>query len=313
MKNNMPKRKVFNDAVDLLMGDEPVMPGNGIQMIAVEKVKPFHNHPFRLYEGDRLSDMVESIKEHGILSPVIVQKTDAGYEMLAGHNRMNAAKMVGLKEIPAIVKERLTEQEAYVYVIETNMLQRSFSELSVSEKAAVLAERYDKVLSQGKRNDIIRELEEISGSVTTCGHGDHKLKSRDSLGEEYGMSGSTVARLLRVNHLIPEIKGKLDAGDFNFKAAVQLSYAPEDIQRAVLETGKPINEEMASRLRADGVKADEVREIICGSGKPKQKKAEKSVKLPADVYERYFKKADAGKVAEIITDALKMYFETKGE
>ena len=82
--------------------------------------------------------MVASVKEHGVLYPVIVLKTEDGYEMLAGHNRQNAAKHAGLTEIPAIIKEGLSEQEAYVYVIETNMLQRSFFELSVSEKAAVL-------------------------------------------------------------------------------------------------------------------------------------------------------------------------------
>lgn len=313
MKNNMPKRKVFNDAVDLLMADEPVVSGRGIQMIPIGKIKPFHNHPFHLYEGERLSDMVESIKEHGILSPAIVQKMADGYEMLAGHNRMNAAKIVGLKEIPAIVKEGLTEHEAYVYVIETNMLQRSFSELSISEKAAVLAERYDKVLYQRKRDEIITELQALESIEEKGGHGVHLSKHRDELGDEYGLSGRSVSRLLRVNQLIPEFRNKLDLGDMNLRTAVQLSYAPEDIQRAVLETGKPINEVMASRLREDGVKADMVKEIVCGSEKSKQKKTEKSVKLPVDVYERYLGKADAGMVVEIITNALKMYFETKGE
>lgn len=188
---------MFHDAVDLLTGGESVatVSGNNIQMLPVDSICPFHNHPFHLYEGKRLNDMVESIREYGILNPVIVQKTADGYEMLAGHNRLNAAKLAGIAEVPAIVKEGLTEWEAYVYVIETNMLQRSFSELSVSEKAAVLAERYDKVMSQGKRNDIIRELEEMSGTVGTCGHDVHKSKNRDDLGGEYGLSGRSVSRL----------------------------------------------------------------------------------------------------------------------
>ena len=137
MKANAPKRKVFQDAVDLLGMPEaenaPV--SNGPTMISVESIVPFHNHPFRLYEGERLDDMVESVREHGILIPVIVQKVTEGYEMLSGHNRWNAAKIVGIKDIPAIIKENLTEREAYVYVIETNMLQRSFDELLPSEKA----------------------------------------------------------------------------------------------------------------------------------------------------------------------------------
>lgn len=129
MKANAEKRKVFHDAVDLLTGGESVaaVSGNNIQMLPVDSICPFHNHPFHLYGGEGLNDMAESIREHGILNPVIVQKTADGYEMLAGHNRLNAAKLAEITEIPAIVKEGLTEREAYVYVIETNMLQRSFS------------------------------------------------------------------------------------------------------------------------------------------------------------------------------------------
>ena len=92
MKANQPKRKLFNDAVDLLTGDAP---DSGIQMIPVDQIKPFHEHPFRLYQGERLDDMVESIREHGILTPVIVRKFSSGYEMLAGHNRQNGVRVKG--------------------------------------------------------------------------------------------------------------------------------------------------------------------------------------------------------------------------
>ena len=149
------KRKIFSDAVDLIGGsDMAAVGGNGIEMLPIDEIKPYHEHPFHLYEGERLQDMVESIKEHGVLTPVIVQKKRGGYEMLSGHNRANAAKLAGLTEIPAIVKEGLTEQEAYVYVIETNMIQRSFNDLLPSEIAAVFSAQYDKTCSQGKRNDI---------------------------------------------------------------------------------------------------------------------------------------------------------------
>ena len=89
MKANGPKRKVFQDAVDLISPEAVNVVDSGQAMISVKKVVPFHNHPFRLYEGKRLDDMVESIKEHGVLIPVIVQKITNGYEMLSGHNRWN--------------------------------------------------------------------------------------------------------------------------------------------------------------------------------------------------------------------------------
>lgn len=135
MKANALKRKIFETAEI----------ADGIQMLPVEKIKQFHDHPFRLYEGDRLDDMVESIKDHGVLNPVIVWKKKNGYEMLVGHNRLNVAKIAGLTEIPAIVKAELSEEEAYVYVIETNLVKRSFSELLPSERAVVLSERYEKI------------------------------------------------------------------------------------------------------------------------------------------------------------------------
>ena len=105
MKANAPKRKVFQDALDLL-AEDPVkntpVPVNGIVSIPVEEIHSFHDHPFRLYEGERLEDMVQSIRDHGVLNPVIVRKAARGYEMLAGHNRTNEAKISGLTEIPAI-------------------------------------------------------------------------------------------------------------------------------------------------------------------------------------------------------------------
>ena len=221
MKANSPKRKVFQDALDLLTEDMAVdkaVSENSILQIAIDKITPFHDHPFRLYEGERLADMVQSIREHGVLNPVIVRRTKKGFEMLAGHNRANAAKLAGLKEIPAIVKDKLTEEEAYVYVIETNLIQRSFTDLLPSEKAAVLKERHEKISCQGRRNDIVKEIAALEGASqkSTCGHSDHKLRSRDSVGKEYELSGSSVSRLMRLNHLIPEFKEQVDDGRLPF-------------------------------------------------------------------------------------------------
>ena len=149
MKANGPKRKIF-DAVDMMTTDvSQAETGNGLQSLPVDKIKPFHDHPFHLYEGERLDDMVESIREHGVLKPMILRKKGRGYEMLSGHNRQNAARIAGLTEIPAIVKEGLTDEEAYIYVIETNVIQRSFTDLAPSEKAALLFSKNETVIAQG--------------------------------------------------------------------------------------------------------------------------------------------------------------------
>ena len=89
MKTNGAKRKIFNDAIDLLdqMEEAASIPENAVRMLPAESIRPFHDHPFRMYEGERLEDMVQSIREHGVLNPVIVRKQEDGYEMLSGHNR----------------------------------------------------------------------------------------------------------------------------------------------------------------------------------------------------------------------------------
>lgn len=313
MKANAPRRKVFNDAIDLLTDDMPVqVVENGIQMIPIESIKPFHNHPFQMYEGERLDDMVDSIKEHGVLNPVIVHKTEDRYEMLSGHNRWNAAKLAGLAEVPAIVKEGLTEEEAYVYVIETNLMQRSFTDMLPSEKAAVLAERYEKIACQGKRNDILDEIAKLEGKEMefSCGHNDHKRKSRDALGSEYALSGSSVARLLRLNKLIPELKVWLDSGKINLMVAVQLSYASEEVQKTVCALGKPVSKDMAVKLRKEGVTISDVIDIVCGTQK-KSNVAVKSVRISADLYEKYFKDAEVDAVENVIAKALAAWFKEK--
>ena len=96
-----------------------------VQQIPCEMLHPYHNHKFELYTGERLDDMVESIRENGVLSPIIVQPDGDGYEILLCHNRWNASKLAGLATVPVIVKTGLTEEEALLYTIESNLIQRN--------------------------------------------------------------------------------------------------------------------------------------------------------------------------------------------
>lgn len=313
MKANQPKRKVFNDAVDLLIGEAPE---NGVQMIAVDQIKPFHEHPFKLYQGERLDDMVESVREHGILTPVIVRKTGSGYEMLAGHNRQNAARIAGLKEIPAIVKENLTDEEAWVYVVETNVMQRSFNDLSVTERIAVLATRYDKVCGTKKREEIVEELHRLNGDG---GHHVHQqAKSRELIGQEYGMTGRNIARYVRCNLLIPAFKEMLDDGSLTMVVGVEVSFLSPEEQKLVFGVMEKncikLKKDAAGRLRAAaGTITEEAIQTILGLDKPvSEVKKPVSVKLPAKVYHRYFANVAAKDVQGILEEALDLYFERKG-
>lgn len=182
MKKDSPRRKIV-DAIDFLT--EEVV-GQQVVDVAIEEIEEFSEHPFHLYEGKRLEDMVESIKANGVLNPVIVRKLGSGrYEMLSGHNRMNASKIAGQKTVPAFIKDNLSDEDAYIYVIETNLMQRSFNDMYPSEKAIVLQLRYEKVSNQGKRTDIINELKALeTGEAVESVEEEPALDSRGRLAKE---------------------------------------------------------------------------------------------------------------------------------
>ena len=292
MKTNGAKRKIFNDAIDLLdqMEEAASIPENAVRMLPTESIRPFHDHPFRTYEGERLEDMVQSIREHGVLNPVIVRKQEDGYEMLSGHNRQRAAMLAGIDKIPAIVKENLSDEDAIVYVIETNMIQRSFSELLPSEKAAVLAVRYEKISSQGKRNDILQEIAALNGQDGTCGHDVHKSRSRDE-----------------------EFKEELDNGALSLVAAVDLSYLSEKEQKAVAvavsEDKVKLNPKNVAAIRAESgnITRKSIREIVDSAARHKKKEMV-NIKLSAAVYQKYFADQKTAEAADIVEKALEAWF-----
>ena len=309
--------------------DKPAQPANnGFQILSPEAIRGFRGHPFRLYEGDRLNDLVESISENGVLVPAIVRKIEPDengfeYEMLAGHNRQNAA-VIAHRELPCIVKENLSDHDAWIYVIETNVLQRSFSEMLPSEKAAVLALRYSKMICQGRRNDIIEELKRLGNpdeirENKTCGIDCHKSKSRDVVGAEYNLKGRAVANYLRINELSVALKIRIDDGEFTIAAAVQLSYLAQEEQQmveAVLsESEYKVNEGKAVLLReyTGKLTPERAEQILSGefSRKPKKSTAA-AFKVKPAIYKKYFTASITQKEFDSIVDeALALYFAQK--
>ena len=309
--------------------DKPAQPANnGFQILSPEAIRGFRGHPFRLYEGDRLNDLVESISENGVLVPAIVRKIEPDengfeYEMLAGHNRQNAA-VIAHRELPCIVKENLSDHDAWIYVIETNVLQRSFSEMLPAEKAAVLALRYSKMICQGRRNDIIEELKRLGNpdeirENKTCGIDCHKSKSRDVVGAEYNLKGRAVANYLRINELSVALKIRIDDGEFTIAAAVQLSYLEQEEQQmveAVLsESEYKVNEGKAVLLReyTGKLTPERAEQILSGEFNRKPKKSTAAAfKVKPAIYKKYFTASISQKEFDSIVDeALALYFAQK--
>ena len=281
-----------------------------IVQIPCDNLIPYHNHKFSLYDGERLEDMVESIRTNGVLIPIIVQPAGDKYEILIGHNRWNASKLAGKSAVPAIIKNDLTENEAEIYVVESNLIQRGFDNLKVSEQAAVISMRHSEMFSQGKRNDIKRELvllEDPNADVD-----EQPTDTNKEIGEEYGMGRATIARLIRIDKLIPEIKPFVDEGTLSLRAGVELSYTDEESQiniAALLDEYK-IDMKAAHQIRAYYEEYGTLtkNDIIVVLTKPKPNGKAKSVKIKAEYLDKYFKDTKSTQIAETIERALDYYF-----
>lgn len=189
--------------------------------IDVDMIHVFKNHPFKVLDDEKMSDLIESIRVNGILSPVLVRPDgEDSYEMISGHRRMHAAKIVGLTMIPAIVRE-MSDDEAVIYMVDSN-IQRE--ELLPSEKAFAFKMKLDAMKRQGKRTDLTSD-QNVQKFQT----------SRDSLASEFGISGPQISRYIRLTELIPDLLELVDNKRLQMTAAVEISYVDKEIQQWICE------------------------------------------------------------------------------
>ena len=208
--------KIKLQTVDELLGVPEIA---GTQEIEIGRIHAFPNHPFKVLDDEKMDTLVDSIRGNGILNPVIVRPDQSGdYEMISGHRRLHAAKIVGLKKIPAIVKE-MSDDEAIIKMVDAN-IQRE--EILPSERAFSFKMKMEAMSRQGQRNDL------------TSGQNVPKLTS-DVIGEENGMSGRQVKRYIRLTELIPELLECTDNKKIGLVMAVDLSYLDEQVQKWVYE------------------------------------------------------------------------------
>jgi ParB family chromosome partitioning protein len=297
--------------------------------LSIDDLVPFAGHPFKLYEGERLDDMVRSVREYGVIVPIIVRPHTgdeyAGmYEILSGHNRVNAARIAGLGETPAVIKKGLTDNEAKLIVTETNLMQRSFADLSHSERAVALKTHMDAIKSQGKRNDLLDEIKILSnpreiGENGTSYQVDTMLRSNEKTGAQYGLSSASVARYVRLTFLNQALLDRVDSNEIPFLPAVSLSYLSPDEQtelnRLLDESAYKVDMKKAESLRefSEGKKLtpDKMIQILSGelNKKPKPKTAP-AFKLKAKIYQKYFNgDTPQSEMETVIDQALAEYFE----
>lgn len=194
-----------------------------IRDIPIAEIDDFPNHPFQVRNDEDMLQLVESIKEHGVMTPAVLRvKDDGRFEVVAGHRRKRACELAGLDTLRSEVKH-LSRDEATVYMVESNF-QRST--ILPSEKAYAYKMRMDALNRQGKRSDLTSDP--VGG----------KLKGKESaqlIGEQSGDSQTQVRRYIRLTYLIPELLQLVDEGKMKMRPAVELSYLNVDFQRDVLE------------------------------------------------------------------------------
>lgn len=189
--------------------------------IDVDMIHVFKNHPFKVLDDEKMSDLVESIRVNGILSPVLVRPDgEDSYEMISGHRRMHAAKIVGLTMIPAIVRE-MSDDEAIVYMVDSN-IQRE--ELLPSEKAFAY-----KMKMEAVKRGAGRPSKENSCQNGTNYRADYELSN------QVGESARTIQRFIRLTELIPELLDMVDSKRLQFTAGVEISYIDKEIQQWICE------------------------------------------------------------------------------
>ncbi len=284
-----------------------------IKMIELDKLVTFENHPFKLYEGQRFTDMVESIRSNGVLVPIVVRPHPAEeekYEILSGHNRTAAAREALLEFIPAVIRKGLSDEEALLVVTETNLVQRSFADMRHSERAIVISKHYEAMKKKsGYRSDLLAEIETLTSAPVG-----RRSETRDKLGSQYGLGKTTVARYLRVNKLIKELKERLDDDEIGMRVAEALSYlrAPEqEIVNGLLVSGKKISIKQADELKAESEKGELSKEFIEQVFEPLHYPAKvKPVKLSGEFLSQHFKaNQSAEDIESVIAEALAQYFE----
>ena len=234
-----------------------------IHEIPLSEIDEFPNHPFHIRLDEDMDQLVESIKERGIITPVTLrQKPDGRYEIVSGHRRTKACELAGLTTVKAEIKE-LSRDEAIILMVESN-LQRTT--ILPSEKAFSYKMRLEAMNRQGQRTDL------TSTPVVS------KSRSNEMLGEVGGESREQVRRYIRLTHLIPPLLDLVDAGKIAFRPAVELSYLTEEEQNSLLDS---ISSEQSTPSLAQALKmkefsqngrlnADVILSIMCEQ-KPNQK------------------------------------------
>ena len=263
-------------------------------------ISDFPNHPFKVKQDEAMAEMVDSVKQYGVLVPALVRpKADGGYEMVAGHRRKCAATLAGITEMPCIVRN-LTDDEATIIMVDSNLQRET---ILPSEKAFAYKMKLEAMKRQGQRSDLTSAPLEpkLKGS-----------RSNEELAASSPDSRSQIQRFIRLTELIPSILQMVDDGKIAFRPAVELSYLSSKQQEALYSTMEceDCTPSLAQAIKMkefskDGKLTEEVILSIMQEEKPNQRE---QFKMPKERISKYFAPGTpAQKIEDTIIKALELY------
>ena len=189
--------------------------------IPVEKIHPFEGHPYKVLDNDEMNNLIESIQQKGVISPIVVrplENTEDEYEIISGHRRLRASVKAGLETVPALIYA-VSRDEAAIMLVDSNLHREH---ILPSEKAFALKLKMDAMSKQGQRTDL---------TSTQVGR---KLETAEIIGEQINESKNTVRRYIRLTYLIPELLEMMDEDKIAFSVGVELSFLDDQMQYDLL-------------------------------------------------------------------------------
>ena len=275
-----------------------------IEMIQLDRLKPFENHPYKVVENEEMNNLTQSINENGLLSPIIVRPIENGeYEIISGHRRLFAGKQAGLTRIPAMVCE-MDRDTAAVTLVDSNLHREN---ILPSEKAYAYKLKAEALSHQGKRTDL------TSGQFVP--KSDDNRTSAE-IGEPYGESYKTVQRYIRLTNLHPKLLEYVDEGRIAFTPAVELSYLNDIEQQDLIEiiesedcTPSLSQAVRMKKLSQQGLLTDDKILEIMSEEKANQKER---IKIPTERVRKFFPQSySTSQIEEAIIKLCETHYRKK--
>jgi len=258
-----------------------------VQEIALSELHPFEGHPFKVNDDEDMAKTVESVRDFGVLTPIIARPDpDGGYEIISGHRRHHASELAGKDTIPVIVRE-MDDDAAIILMVDANLQRES---ILPSERAYAYKMKLDAIKHQGSREDL------------TSAQVGQKLWAVNQVAEDSGESKTQVQRFIRLTELIPELMDMVDTGQVKFNPAVELSYLAHEEQKQFLEAmdyaQAPPSLSQAQRLKKMSMDGTCTLEAMCEVMDEIKKGELERVTLKTDVLKKYFPKSYTNKQME---------------